>query len=291
MRRCRRPPRRPTAAARNSSGPRPCGPSSAPTERHALSDGRRLGARGGAVARRPSGDRGRLGAAHAAAGRRAGGAGGAALRPARDDHARADARRAGDPRPRRQPARRRHLRPVPRRARGDPQPRPAPPPQPLRAAGRRGQGRHPDAADQVRAPRGVPDPRRRHRPGRRDLLRGRPGPLRRHGLLVVAAAGARRAAPHRVGGASPCARPGRGSCRCSTSCGGAAARPRRVSSCVRAELARVPEPLGGRTDATSGARPLQRLPAVALRRRQARRRGPRKDVARTLWHRSPGSPG
>ena len=45
-----------------------------------------------------------------------------------------------------------------------------------RAAGRRGQGRHPDPADPLRPPGHLPDPRRRHRPGRRDVLRGRPGP-------------------------------------------------------------------------------------------------------------------
>ena len=66
-----------------------------------------------------------------------------------------------------------------------------------RAAGGRGQGRHPDPADPVRAPGGLPDPRRRDRPGRRDLLRGRPGPLRRHRLPLLAAGRARRAAPHR----------------------------------------------------------------------------------------------
>ena len=43
----------------------------------------------------------------------------------------------------------------------------------------------------------LPDPRRRHRAGRRHLLRGRPGPLRRHRLPLLAAGGARRAAPHR----------------------------------------------------------------------------------------------
>ena len=111
-----------------------------------------------------------------------------------------DAGRARDPRPRRQPARRRHLRPVPRRARGDPQPGPALPQEQGRAAGRRGQGRDPDPADPVRAPGHLPDPRRRHRPGRRDVLRGRPGALRRHRLPLLAAGGPRRAASHRPAG-------------------------------------------------------------------------------------------
>ena len=75
--------------------------------------------------------------------------------------------------------------------------RPAPPAQHVRAAGGRGQGRHPDPADPVRAPGRLPDPRRRDRPGGRDVLRGRPGSLRRHGLPLLAAGRARRAAPHR----------------------------------------------------------------------------------------------
>ena len=39
--------------------------------------------------------------------------------------------------------------------------------------------------------RGVPDPRRRHRSGRRDVLRGRPGSLRRHRVRLLAAGGPR----------------------------------------------------------------------------------------------------
>ena len=69
--------------------------------------------------------------------------------------------------------------------------------QPVRAAGRRGQGGHPDPADPVRAPGRLPDPRRRDRPGRRDVLRGRAGALRRHGVPLLAAGRPRRAAPHR----------------------------------------------------------------------------------------------
>ena len=52
-------------------------------------------------------------------------------------------------------------------------------PQPQRGVGRRGQGRHPDPAGALGAPGRLPHPRRLHRPGRRDLLRGRPGPVRR----------------------------------------------------------------------------------------------------------------
>ena len=57
-----------------------------------------------------------------------------------------------------------------------PLPRPAAPPQPLRGARRRGQGRHPDPADPLRPPGRLPHPRRRHRPARRHVLRGRAGP-------------------------------------------------------------------------------------------------------------------
>ena len=277
------------AADRNSSDPdRPGGRRAD----RAARPGRRgcVGPRGRPVAGRPPGDRGRLGAAHAAAGRRAGRAGGATHRAARDDHARADARRAGDPRPRRQPARRRRLRPVPRRARRDPQPRPAAPPQPRRAAGRGGQGRHPDAADQVRSAGGVPDPRRRHRSGRRDLLRGRPGPLRRDGLLVVAAAGARRAAAHRTPRVSRCAPPAPGSCRPCTSCGSAAAPARRGSSWCAPSWPGCPRPVGEEPTQrrvlvhTSG---FQMSPYSDIKPAG----DPAKDVARKLWHRSPGSPG
>ena len=121
-------------------------------------------------------------------------------RPARADRPRARPRRARHPRPRRERARRRLLRPDARRPGRDPQPRPAAGPQPVDRVGVRGQGGHPDPADPVRAPGGLPHPRRLHRSGRRDLLRGRPGPLRRDGLPLVDAARARRGAAHRPAG-------------------------------------------------------------------------------------------
>ncbi len=68
------------------------------------------------------------------------------------------------------------LRRLPRRARGHPQPRPAQAPQQGRAAGRRGEGRHPDPTDPHRPPRHLPDPRRRHRPGRRTFFEDAQGP-------------------------------------------------------------------------------------------------------------------
>ena len=79
----------------------------APVERHALAAPGRLGAGRRPVpgrGRPPSGD---LGPAHPRPRRRAAGA---RQRPARDEPRGADARRAGDPRSRRQPPRRRHLR-------------------------------------------------------------------------------------------------------------------------------------------------------------------------------------
>ena len=77
-------------------------------------------------------------------------------------------------------------------------PRPAAPAQPGRGAGGRGQGRDPDPADPLRPAGRVPDPRRLHRPGRRHLLRGRPGPVRRDGLPLLAAGGPRRRAADRA---------------------------------------------------------------------------------------------
>ena len=81
--------------------------------------------------------------------------------------------------------------PLLRRARGHPQPRPARRPQPQRGVGGRGQGRHPDPAGALRAPGRLPHPRRLHRAVGLHLLRGRPGPLRRGGLPLLAAARAR----------------------------------------------------------------------------------------------------
>ena len=159
--------------------------------------GRRPRAGRGAVAGGPRGRAGRRAAdpAHPrprrpAAPRRRG-------RAARDDRSRAGARRARRARPRRLGARRRVLRPAARRARRHPQPRPARHPQPQRGVGRRGQGRHPDPAGALGPPGRLPHPRRLHRAVRLHVLRGRPGPLRRGRLPLLAAPRARGPAPHR----------------------------------------------------------------------------------------------
>ena len=110
---------------------------------------------------------------------------------------RAGARRAGGARAGRQPARRRLLQAVPRRARGGSGRRAAHLPQRRGGAGRRGQGGDPDPADPLGTAGGLRDPRRRHRLHRLDLLRGRPGPLRRHGVPLLAAGHPRGAAAHR----------------------------------------------------------------------------------------------
>ena len=89
------------------------------------------------------------------------------------------------------------LRPAPASPAGHPQCRPARRPQPQPGVGGRGQGRHPDPTGAFGAPSGLPHARRLHRPGRLHLLRGRPGPLRRRRLPLVAAPRARGAAPHR----------------------------------------------------------------------------------------------
>nr|WP_284287439.1 methyltransferase domain-containing protein [Angustibacter aerolatus] len=113
-------------------------------------------------------------------------------------------------RARRQRARARPVRADARRARHHPQPRPAAPPRGSEPAGGRREGRDADPADPLGPPGGVPDPRRRDRAGRRHLLRGRPGPVRGHGVPLL---DARRAgccaAPARAG--CRCARPVRGS--------------------------------------------------------------------------------
>ena len=185
------------AAARNSSEPGERDDAPRP-ERHALADQgvwAKASAQSRATARPAAGD---LGAAGPRARRRAGG--GRGLRTAGDDGRGTDAGGAGDPGTGRQPARGGRLRRVPRRARHRSQQGPAHPAQPVRAAGRRGQGGHPDPADPVRAPGDLPDPRRRHRTGRRHLLRGRPGPVRRHRVPLLAAGGARGAASYRTPG-------------------------------------------------------------------------------------------
>ena len=160
---------------------------------------------------------------------------------------------------------------LPRRARRHPQPRPPPAAQPLRAAGRRRQGRHPDPADPLGAPGRLPHPRRRHRPGRRDVLRGRPGPLRPHRLRLLAPARARRPAPHRpprrLGARHRCL----GAHRRCTACWRTRTAPRPCSTTSPSSPGR-PRPRAPTGRAGPGAQ--QRLPAVAVRRRPAGRRRP-----------------
>ena len=250
---------------------------------------------------------------------------GRGVRAAGDDRRGADARRAGDPRPRRQPARRRLLRPVPRRARRHPQPRPAHPAQPVRAAGRRGQGRHPDPADPLRAPGDLPDPRRRHRPGRRDVLRGRPGSVRRHACSTPGCwwCAASCAAPATAG--SRCGPPAAGSCRRCTRSGSARGSTRCASRWRSSPRASPASAWSARAHgaAESQVQPAGDGPAAVVRPEErgraatsaaggmGRRRvlvhssgfqmspyadikpagEDTKDVARKLWHRSPGSAG
>ena len=135
------------------------------------------------------------------------------------------------------------------------------------------------------------------RPGGRDVLRGRPGALRRHGVPLLAAGGARRAAAHRsarglaaghrvLGAARRCTSCGRP--RGSSGAGGAGRGPgglhsrgmRRPSTArPRAELApdrswpRLLRRCRRRDGTSPGAGALQRVPAVAVRRHQAGRRG------------------
>ena len=118
-------------------------------------------------------------------------------RAARVHRRRTGAGRAGGARAGRQPARHRLLPAVPRRARRGPGRRAARLPQRGGGAGRRGQGGHPDPADPVGTPGGVRDPGRRQRLHRLDLLRGRPGSLRRDGVPLLAAGHPGGAAPHR----------------------------------------------------------------------------------------------
>ena len=185
------------------------------------------------------------------------------------------------------------LRPVPRRARRHPVDGAARAAQQGRAPRRRGQGGHPDPADPVRAPGGLPDPRRRDRPGRRDVLRGRARPLRHHGVPLLAARRPRRAAAHR---------PARG-----VAAGdrllGAVRPPRGVAARRDAGGARRD---GGRRR----ARPRRRAPARETGEPAARRvlvhstgfrLSPYADIKpageateaapRKLWHSSPGSSG
>ena len=199
----------------------------------------------------------------------------------------------------------------------------------LLVAGR--QGRHPDPADPVRPPGHLPHPRRRHRTGRRDVLRGRPGPLRRHGLPLLAAGGARRAAAYRparrlpprdrlLGAARPVRRlegrthlgrrrphgaraDGRGPRRLRGRRGGGGRRRRRGVAV---------HPAGDEQASPDRQSPTQQDPAekgaaggMGRRRVLVHSSGFKmspysdikpagedtKDVARKLWHRSPGSAG
>ncbi len=141
---------------------------------------------------------------------------------------------------------------------------PAPGAQPQRAAGGRGEGGHPDPADPVGSPGHLPDPRRRHRPGRRDLLRGRAGPVRRHRVRLLAAGRARRAAAHRPSG-SLAARDRRLGPRI-------AARPvagRGDGRRARRDRPRAARFLRGRAGSEPGDGAHQRVPDVAVRRHQA----------------------
>ena len=243
--------------------------------------------RAAAVASGVGGGRGRLGAARP---RPRGARGPAGERPAGDERLRAGARRAGHPRPRRQQARDRLPRPLPRPPRDHPVGRPALGAQPQRAAGGRGEGGHPDTADPVGPPGHLPDPRRRHRTGRRDVLPGRAGALRRHGLRLLAARRPRGAAPDRpprcLAAGDRCLGP-RGAAR-PVAGGGHGRRARRD----RPDTRGVRRP-GRWTQPGDGAH--QRVPDVAVRRHQAGRAGSTGtvtgDVARKLWHRSPGSSG
>ena len=119
------------------------------------------------------------------------------LGAARHDHRRTGQGRAGDPRSRREPARRRLLLTDARCARHHPLARPGALPLAAGGARRRGQGRDPDPADPLRPPGRVPHPRRLQRSGRRDVLRGRARSLLRDRLPLLAARGARVRATHR----------------------------------------------------------------------------------------------
>ncbi len=185
---------RSTAAAGRRVSRRPAQPAARAGAGRAARPRRRAGAAGPAVA----------GAGRPRAGRRA-----ARPRPRRrpgddrperaagDDPGRAGAGRARRARPRRQRPRHGRLRRVPRRAGHHPGARPARLPQPAGGARGRGQGGDADPADPVRPTGDLRDPRRRHRPARRDLLRGRAGRVRHDRLPLLAARGAGGGAPHR----------------------------------------------------------------------------------------------
>ena len=118
-------------------------------------------------------------------------------RAAGDERLRAGPRRAGDPRPRREPARRGLLLGLPRRDR-DPGGRPAHLAQPLRGAGGRGQGGHPDPADPVRAPGSSSSPSTTAPVPRTRPLRGRPGAPTPPRCSTPGCSSSGGAAPHRT---------------------------------------------------------------------------------------------
>jgi hypothetical protein len=216
-----------------------------------------------------AGPTGHLGAARARPRRRAGRGG--EQRAAGDDRVRPGARRARHPRARREQPRARLPPAVPRPARGGALDRAARAAQPLADPGRGSEGGHPDPADPVRPAGDLPDPRRRDRTGRRDVLRGRAGSLRLHGVRVVAAGGARRRTPDRAAGHLPARDRGLGP--------RPARRPvehRRGRRGAGRDRPGAGDGRGAQPGAggPAGAGAQQRLPDVAVRRHQAGRTVP-----------------
>ena len=148
-----------------------------------------------------------------------------------------------------------------------------------RGVRRRGEGRDADPAGAQRSSRHLPHPRRRDRAGRRHLLRRCPGPLCRHGLLLLAAARARGGAAHR---------PARGVDPGDRLLGARRRAPglarRRGGGGRRAGERRGRGSAGA--GAAAGARACQRIPAVAVRRHQAGRAGRRLAAAQAVAQQS-----
>ena len=194
---------------------------------------------------------------------------------------RAGARRAGGARPGRQPARHRLLQAVPGRHRGGPGGGAAHLPQRRGGAGRRGQGGDPDAADPLRPAGGLRDPGRRHRLHRLDLLRGRPGALRRDGVPLLAAGHPRGAAAHRSARGVAAGHRGVGAAGAARGLGGRRPRRRAGADGGAGGVHRRGDRRGGGVaelpagHGAAGAGAPDRLPDVALRRHQARRGGRR----------------
>ena len=136
--------------------------------------------------------------------------------------------------------------------------RAAPAPQRQRAAGRRGEGRDPDPADPLRPSGRLPDPRRQHRAGRRDVLRGCAGTVRRGRVLLAGCCWC----------AACCAGPDRGGSRCGRPARGTSPACWRSGAATLDETGRAPTTAVGRRP----ARPRDR------RRRSRRRSGPAGDV-------------